>query len=87
MLSISTLQPPRHKYTKALGPLAACSYVNSYVANGAVIAPCFGDPQRDEAAIAALAKAFPDRKIETLRIDHLASGGGGIRCLAQPMPK
>ena len=34
----------------------------------------------------AIASAFPGREITMLRINHIASGGGGIRCLTQPTP-
>jgi len=51
-----------------------------------VIGAKFGDAERDEAARKALAIAFPGRKIIMLRIDAIASGGGGVHCLTQPMP-
>jgi agmatine deiminase len=62
------------------------SYVNYYVANGAVIAPQFGDRRADAAAKAALGAAFPGRVVEQLNIDALAIGGGGIHCVTQPEP-
>jgi agmatine deiminase len=80
---------PRRQYWQGnFNPrtFAPC-YLNVYVANDAVIGACFGDPERDEAAKDALARAFPGRSIEMLRIDHIAAGGGGVRCLTQPMPK
>ncbi|WP_340671072.1 agmatine deiminase family protein [Bradyrhizobium ottawaense] len=64
----------------------ADSYVNVYTPNAAVVAPRFGDPLRDADARRALERAFPGRKVEMLSIPHLASGGGGIRCLVQPVP-
>lgn len=75
--------PPRLDRRSAL--FAAC-YLNAYVTNGAVITGRFGDLERDEAAAAALAEAFPGREIVMLRIDSIASGGGGVHCLTQPMP-
>ena len=62
------------------------SYVNAYLANGAVITASFGDVQRDEEAQQAFERAFPDRTVKMLRIDHIAAGGGGIHCLTQPHP-
>jgi hypothetical protein len=44
------------------------------------------DLTRDSAARRLLARAFPKRKIIMLRIDAIADGGGGIRCLTQAMP-
>ena len=70
-----------------LAALALLSTANAYVANGAVIAARFGDPERDEAARQALAKAFSRREIVMLRIDNIANGGGGVHCLTQPVPK
>jgi agmatine deiminase len=61
-------------------------YLNAYVANNAVIAGCFGDDERDEAAKKALEEAFPWPQVITLRIGHIAAGGGGVHCLTQPMP-
>ena len=63
------------------------SYVNYYVANGAVIAPEFGDVAADASAKAALARSFPGRVVEQVKIDHLAAGGGGIHCVTQQQPR
>lgn len=85
-LKVSSVRAPRPRYCKGNPESFAASYLNAYVANGAVIGACFGDPERDEAARQALARAFPGRKIVMLRIDNIADGGGGIHCLTQPMP-
>jgi agmatine deiminase len=61
---------------RTLETFAPC-YLNSYVANGAVIGSSFGDAERDEAARNALAEAFPGREIIMPRIDNIASCGGG----------
>lgn len=66
-------------------PLGAYCYANAYVANGAVIVPRFGDDERDEMALTTFRKAFQNRDIRMLRIDHIVSGGGGIHCLTQPV--
>lgn len=71
---------------KRTSELFADSYLNVYTPNTAVVAPKFGDRLRDAEAKAALERAFPGRKIEMLGIPHLAGGGGGIRCLVQPVP-
>jgi agmatine deiminase len=86
MIKVERVRAPRKQYWKFRGPFWAPCYLNAYVANGAMIAGRFGDAERDEAAKNALKTAFPDRKIVMLRIDHIASGGGGIPCLTQPMP-
>lgn len=77
---------PRQRHWKFRGALWAPCYLNAYVSNGAVVTAKFGDDERDEAARKALAEAFPGRAVVMLRIDHICNGGGGIRCLTQPMP-
>lgn len=62
-------------------------YVNWYVCNGAVLIPAFGDRAADRAAAALVAGLFPGRTVEQLRIDTLASGGGGIHCATQQQPR
>jgi agmatine deiminase len=61
------------------------SYVNFYIANGAVIAPSYGIP-KDDAARERLQSAFPDREIVMVPITHIAEGGGGIHCITQHQP-
>lgn len=84
-LRIERVRAPRKRFWRFKGAMFAPCYLNAYVANGAVIAACFGDTERDAAAKDALARAFPGRIIEMLPIDHIAAGGGGIRCLTQAM--
>jgi agmatine deiminase len=62
------------------------SYVNFYIANGAIIMPKFGDNRADEAAGQLIAEAFPGRQVVQLRIDAIAEGGGGIHCITQQEP-
>lgn len=63
------------------------SYVNFYVANGAVFLPQFGDKKADQNAQGILQEHFPDRKVIPLNIDTIASGGGGIHCATHDLPK
>ncbi|MCK1580681.1 agmatine deiminase family protein [Bradyrhizobium sp. 168] len=79
--------PPRQRFWRFSAAMFAPCYLNAHVANGAVITASFGDPERDDAARSALQSAFPGREIRMLRIDHIANGGGGVRCLTQPMPE
>ena len=62
------------------------SYVNHYVANGAVIACAFAD-QADLEARAVLADAYPDRQIVQLDARPLFARGGGIHCITQQEPQ
>ncbi len=68
------------------GDRLAASYVNFYIANGAIVHPVFHDPA-DEKAAAVLAKAFPDRKIVGVYAREILLGGGNIHCITQQQPK
>ncbi|KAL1409728.1 hypothetical protein Q8F55_003725 [Vanrija albida] len=61
----------------------AAGYINYYVANGAVIAPQFGDDEADAKARDTLQSLYPGRTVVTLDIDGIAAGGGGIHCSTQ----
>ncbi len=61
----------------------AAGYIGYYVCNNAIIMQSFGDAVADKKARDILAKVFPDRKIEQLRTDAIASGGGSIHCTTQ----
>lgn len=61
------------------------SYVNSYLANGAVIVSGYGY-DRDEAAVETWQKLYPDRTVVLVQIGHIARGGGGIHCITQQQP-
>jgi len=62
------------------------SYVNYYLANGAVVAPSFGDEKADKRCIEVLEKVFPSRKVMDMRINMLPRVGGGIHCATQQLP-
>ena len=62
------------------------SYINFYIANGAIFMPAFGDRRADEAARKVVEKEFKDRRVVQLRIDDIAAGGGGIHCITQQQP-
>jgi agmatine deiminase len=85
-LKVIRVLAPRHRYWKYESETFAPCYLNAYVANGAVVGARFGDAEQDEAARETLVNAFPRREIIMLRIDNIANGGGGVRCLTQPMP-
>lgn len=61
----------------------ASGYIGYYVCNNAVIAQKFGDKKADEKAKKILERSFPDRIIEQIAIDGIASGGGSIHCATQ----
>ena len=61
------------------------TYLNFYIANGAIVAPSFDDPM-DAPAAEILAKAFPDRHIVQVPALDILEGGGGIHCITQQQP-
>jgi agmatine deiminase len=85
-LNVRIVAPPRSKFWTSKSELFAPAYLNAYVANGAVISGRFGDPERDESARLALRHAFPGREVRMIDISHIVAGGGGVRCLTQPVP-
>ncbi|MEV4928145.1 agmatine deiminase family protein [Streptomyces roseoverticillatus] len=62
------------------------SYVNYYVANGAVILPRFGDRRADDRAASLLRDLHPGHDVRAVPIPALAEGGGGIHCATQQQP-
>jgi agmatine deiminase len=85
-LRVRILAPPRPEFWASKSALFAPAYLNAYVANGAVITAKFGDLERDSLAQLALGRAFPGRDVRMIDINHIAAGGGGVRCLTQPVP-
>jgi agmatine deiminase len=68
------------------GERMAASYVNFYIANGAIIAPCFG-VETDAAAREVLARLFPGRDIVMVPAREILLGGGNIHCITQQQPR
>lgn len=64
----------------------ACSYINFYIANGAIVMPGFGI-DRDQDACERVAKLFPEREVVQVDISDIALGGGGIHCITQQQPR
>ncbi|TQF05967.1 agmatine deiminase family protein [Kitasatospora acidiphila] len=62
------------------------SYINHYVANGAVILCAFDDP-RDQEAATILGKAYPGRTVELVDAREIFANGGGIHCITQQQPR
>jgi agmatine deiminase len=61
------------------------SYVNFYIANGAIFAPAYGIVE-DAQALEALQRAYPDRSVIPVALRDLFRGGGGIHCITQQVP-
>jgi agmatine deiminase len=67
------------------GQRLPASYANFYIANGLVLVPTFNDPN-DRAALNALAKVFPERKVVGIHSGDLVLGLGTLHCLSQQQP-
>lgn len=65
----------------------AAGYIGYYVCNNAVIMQSFGDEVADQNTKDILIKAFPNRVVEQIAIDGIASGGGSIHCATQQEPR
>lgn len=67
------------------GTAVTVSHLNLYVCNGAVIVPVAGQ-DHDDAALDAVATAFPGRDVVGVRAEIIAAGGGGPHCITQQVP-
>ena len=83
-LSIGTLPIPRPK-ARHNGRVLTQSYVNFYIANGALIVPRFDDSADAEAA-QILAEQAPDREVVLVAASTILQGGGGLHCITQQEP-
>jgi len=68
------------------GDIFSCSYINFYIANGAIVMPGYGI-DRDADARQILAGLFPEREVVQVDIADIAMGGGGIHCITQQQPR
>jgi agmatine deiminase len=85
-LEVVEIEQPAGKFRDD-GRRVPASYVNVYLANGAVIMPMFNDAM-DNPAYKAIAAAFPERRVIQIEARDLVLGGGGIHgiTLQQPAP-
>ena len=72
--------------TRTEGERLAASYVNFYIANGAIVMPAFGD-DNDDVAAGILAGLFKNRKIIQIQAGNILIGGGNIHCITQQIPE
>ena len=82
---LSGLIPEEGEAERSAGERLAASYVNFYIANGAVLAPQFGD-EHDGLAVKLLGELFPDRRIVPVYARDIIVGGGNIHCITQQIP-
>ncbi|WP_430439865.1 agmatine deiminase family protein [Shinella sp.] len=83
--SFEVVPIPEAYDVEATSEVFARSYINFALANGGVVMPTFGRPSGEEAK-AAVAKAFPDRRIVTVDVGAVVPAGGAIHCITQEQP-
>ena len=83
-LDVIEVEQPRAQHG-ADGRRLGLSYVNLYLANGAVVMPSFEDPA-DQKAYETVSQCFPDRQVVQLPALDVVRGGGGIHCITQQQP-
>ncbi|MGQ7298140.1 agmatine deiminase family protein [Quadrisphaera sp. KR29] len=83
-LEVTELLAPRA--VEVDGELVDFSYVNHYVANGAVVLCAFDDDERDAAAARVLSRAYPGREVVLVDARDIFAFGGGIHCITQQQP-
>ena len=83
---VSIPEAPRGAVPADAEPGRFCrSYVNFYLANGAVIAPAYGIDE-DRKVFEILEKVYSDRQVVPVKVETLCRGGGGIHCITQQEP-
>lgn len=68
------------------GDVFCASYVNTFIANGAVIMPDYRI-DRDNDVKRIFEQLFPGREVVKVPVHNIAIGGGGIHCITQQQPK
>jgi agmatine deiminase len=82
-LEVVTLPMPKKMMREGLR--LPPSYANFYIANTCVLVPTFAD-RNDQAALSALQKLFPDRRVIAIDCRELIWGLGTFHCLTQQQP-
>ena len=77
---------PSFPHGRPIHVVKASSYANYLVTNGLVIAPRYGNAEKDDAAAATLEAAYPGRSVVQIDPSAINFAGGGIHCCTQEQP-
>ncbi len=83
--ALDVIEVPLYPYKELGGHRTSVSYVNFYIANGAIILPV-AETVMDLAAVEILRCAFPEREVVCTPARCIAFGGGGVHCITQQVP-
>jgi agmatine deiminase len=84
-LQVITIDHPQRRCDPEDGHRMSSTYINFYIANGAVLMPGFADPN-DESARRTVARLVPGREVVQLPLKQLARLAGNIHCMTQQQP-
>jgi len=73
-------------HPRKAGDRLPASYINFYIANRHVVMPLY-DKRRDAAAVRAIRRLFPTRKVIGIETREVLLGGGNIHCITQQIPR
>lgn len=62
------------------------SYANALTVNGRVLVPTYGEPERDDAALAVYRQVMPDYDVIGIDARVAANAGGTVHCLTMQIP-
>lgn len=69
------------------GEILPATYANFLIINGAVLVPTYGQPEKDNEALAAIQEAFPDHEIVGIDCQVLVRQHGSLHCVTMQYPK
>ncbi|MDE0026882.1 MAG: agmatine deiminase family protein [Spirochaetaceae bacterium] len=77
---------PAFPHGRPIHVVKAASYANYLVTNGLVLAPGYGNAEKDDAAAATLEAAYPGRTVVQIDPSAINFAGGGIHCCTAEQP-
>lgn len=78
--------PSPGKFENEDGDIVPASHMNFIIGNKTIVVPTYGTPSAD-AAVVAIQKLFPSRKVVGSPSNAVLSGGGSFHCITQQEPK